>query len=79
MSEGRGHIVIIIINRRGAGGICYRPSVQVDNGTTFFLSDCVIDDSAENFNVSISRNPIIGGMSINQYQCSWVSSHSCSP
>ena len=49
MSEERGlgecqevGIVIIIINPP-RGGMCYRPSTCVDNGMTFFLSDCVID------------------------------------
>jgi hypothetical protein len=30
-------------NQSPRGGMCYRPSVRVDNGMTFFLSDCVID------------------------------------
>jgi hypothetical protein len=52
-------------NQSPRGGICYRPSVGVDNGTTFFLSDCVIDvQPAENSNVSTSTIAMIGGHAI---------------
>ena len=59
------YIIIVMTSIAEWAGQCYRPSARVDNGTTFFLSDCVIDRGE--IHVTSLENAMIGRLSSNHF------------